>query len=345
MNARLLPLLCILCFVLTSSFTTSLRGNFSRGFIKPSVIAAAPRTKFQVAKSRSIPEVFQTARKAAFKGGIFAFSAGIVQVLTLMWLRTAVNYQYRYGGSLLTALKELYKQGGIARFYRGLSYAIVLAPITKFGAIAANEGSGVLVASLGLPAVSAEFYATVLGTLLTVVWKVLLMPLETCKTVLQVDGTRGFEKLMARVTKGNVWTLWQGSAAAILATTASHYPWFYTYNLLDRSLHKTDAMVQVVMRSAFIGFVASAVSDTVSNFLRILKTVKQSTSADGLYGLSYLQITKNVYAEGGLTALLGRGLGTRIITNGIQSVLFTVIWKVLPLLWKKNDNETIVAVE
>eukprot|EP01032_Pedospumella_encystans_P016701 gene16702-19047_t len=254
------------------------KGNFSKGIVKPSVIAAAPRTKFQVAKSRSIPEVFQTA-----------------------------------------------------------------APITKFGAIAANEGSGVLVASLGLPAVSAEFYATVLGTVLTVVWKVLLMPPETCKTVLQVDGTRGFEKLMLRVTKGNVWTLWQGSAAAILATTASHYPWFYTYNLLDRSLHKTDAMVQVVTRSAFIGFVASAVSDTVSNFLRILKTVKQSTSADGLHALSYLQITKNVYAEGGLTALLGRGLGTRIITNGIQSILFTVLWKVLPLLWKKSNNETVVV--
>lgn len=336
MKQRLFLLLLIVCFVSIASFTTSLRGSYGKSLANPNgLIATAPRTKFQTVKSQSIPEVLLKAQKAAFKGGVFAFSAGIVQVMSLMWLRTAVNYQYRYGGSMITALRELYKQGGIRRFYRGLPYAIVLAPITKFGATAANEGSGVLVASLGLSPGSSEFYATVLGTVFTVLWKVLLMPLETCKTVLQVDGSRGFEKLMTRVTKGNVGALYHGSAAAILATAASHYPWFYTYNLLDRSLHKSEEVVQVVLRSALIGFVASAVSDTVSNFLRILKTVKQSTAVD----LSYAQITRNVYAEGGLAALLGRGLAMKIITNGIQSVLFTVMWKVLPLLWKKKEEE------
>lgn len=320
----------ILC-LLESSYSSSLRGERSTTVIVP--------TKKSRGKAQSFTDVIVLAQRAAFKGGIFAATAGVIQVITLMWLRTAVNYQYRYGVPMITALRELYKQGGIPRFYKGVSYAIVLAPISKFGGTAANEGSRVLVAWLGLSAATGELYATILGTFLTVLWKLFLMPLETCKTVLQVDGSRGFEKLMSRISRGNIWALYHGSAAAILSTAASHYPWFYTYNFLDHTLSKTDEMVQVVFRSALIGFIASAVSDTVSNFLRILKTVKQSTSADGLHSLSYLQITRNVYKEGGLVALLFRGLGTRIITNGIQSILFTVLWKVLPLLWEeKNSN-------
>ena len=61
--------------------------------------------------------------------------AGLVQVLTMMWLRTTVNYQYRYGVSLQVALVELYKQGGVPRFYKGLPYAMVQGPLCKFGAV------------------------------------------------------------------------------------------------------------------------------------------------------------------------------------------------------------------
>ena len=37
------------------------------------------------------------------------------QVLTLMWLRTTMNYQYRYGHSTREAIAILYKEGGIPR--------------------------------------------------------------------------------------------------------------------------------------------------------------------------------------------------------------------------------------
>lgn len=282
--------------------------------------------------------VLQKAKNAAFKGGYFAAVAGFIQVLSLMWLRTTVNYQYRYGVTLLTAIRQLYKQGGITRFYAGLPYAIVLGPVTKFGATAANEWSRVVFASFKHLPVSPDLCSTLLGTILTVVWRVFLMPLETCKTVLQVDGARGFEKLLARIYKGNVGALYQGSTAAILMTAASHYPWFYTYNLLDRMVAKSEKVIDVVLRSAFIGFAASAASDTVSNFLRILKTVKQSASADGVRSLTYLQIVRNVYEEGGIAALFGRGLTTRILTNGLQSILFTVLWKVLPMIWSKSPD-------
>ncbi len=86
------------------------------------------------------------------------------QVLSLMWLRTTVNYEYRYGGGMMNvrwhlgggdmglclcwsnrclvgdrtlrphysyrihhtqALKTLWSQGGIPRFYQGLAPALI----------------------------------------------------------------------------------------------------------------------------------------------------------------------------------------------------------------------------
>ena len=48
-------------------------------------------------------------------------SAMTIQVCSLMWLRTTMNYQYANGGSFIPTLKHLYQQGGLLRFYRGYS--------------------------------------------------------------------------------------------------------------------------------------------------------------------------------------------------------------------------------
>ena len=55
------------------------------------------------------------AARMAIGGGLSGWLAGIVQVVCLMWLRTAMNYQYRYGTSTLAALRPLCKQGGLGR--------------------------------------------------------------------------------------------------------------------------------------------------------------------------------------------------------------------------------------
>ncbi len=48
-------------------------------------------------------------------GGKAGAAAAVVQVCSLMWLRTSMNYQYRYGGTLTESLKTLYSDGGIPR--------------------------------------------------------------------------------------------------------------------------------------------------------------------------------------------------------------------------------------
>ena len=56
-----------------------------------------------------------------------------VQVCSLMWLRTTMNYQYRYGTTTTEAISKLYNQGGVFRFYRGLGPALLQGPLSRFG--------------------------------------------------------------------------------------------------------------------------------------------------------------------------------------------------------------------
>ena len=65
---------------------------------KPSILVAS-------AVAEDVPAIdtkaiFNKAAKKALGGGKAGAAAAVVQVLSLMWLRTAMNYQYRYGGTL-----------------------------------------------------------------------------------------------------------------------------------------------------------------------------------------------------------------------------------------------------
>jgi len=288
------------------------------------------------------------AAKKAFRGGSSGFIAGAIQVLTLMWLRTANNYQYRYGVSMSTALHDLYQQGGLGRFYRGWPYALMQGPLARFGSVAANDASIVLAAFfLGqTEAASKGVFATLLGSVLAGVWRLLIMPLDTCKTVLQVDGARGFQQLLDKVAAGNILALYAGALATILATVVAHYPWFFVHNVMDAMLAVPTSTVGLLVRSALIGFSSSAVSDTVSNSIRVVKTVKQTAAGDaGAAGLTYDAVIRKVLAEGGVKGLFGRGLLTRILANGIQSMLFTVIWKYLSTTVRVKPPPAAAATE
>jgi hypothetical protein len=91
-----------------------------------------------------------------------------------------------------------------------------------------------------------------------------------------------------------------------------------------------------LVRNAFIGFSSSVVSDTCSNSIRVIKTTKQ-THPDSL---TYPQTARLIIKEDGLIGLFGRGLKTRILANGVQGMLFAVLWKSLEEQWnKKVDNK------
>ena len=43
--------------------------------------------------------------------------------------------------------------------------------------------------------------------------------------------------------------------------------------------------------------------------------------------ITYTTAFKEVVAKDGILGLMGRGLGTKIIANGIQAAMFSVLWK------------------
>jgi len=241
-----------------------------------------------------------------------------------------MNYQYRYGTTTKIAAQTLWKEGGIRRFYRGIGPALFQGPLSRFGDTAANTGMLTLMnnhpALVDLPVQVKTIGASAAAASV----RVCLMPIDALKTTLQVEGSGGLALLRAKVAK-NPTALWHGSLGAMSATFAGHYPWFATYNTLQAKIPQQDTKLKQLGRNAVIGFCSSFVSDTVSNSIRVLKTYRQ-TSAEKI---SYQQAAKNIIKDDGLAGLFGRGLKTRILANGMQGIMFSVLWKYFDDKWKK----------
>merc|ERR1712216_929983 len=210
---------------------------------------------------------------------------GVIQVGTFMWMRTAMNYQYANGGTMLSSIKALYKEGGVPRLYKGMSFAIVQAPLSRFGDTAANTG---VIAALEayypqMPVSVMTGFASVGGA----TWRIFLTPVDTFKTTLQVQGNAAFALLKDKVRTGGVGVLYNGAAANFAANWVGNYPWFATFNYLQKAIPKQDTK------------------------------------------LSYTGAIKGVLEKDGMKGLFGRGLSTRIATNVLQAMVFSVAWKAI----------------
>lgn len=247
--------------------------------------------------NNKLTRLLHHAKDVAIKSGYNGLFAGFIQVILLMWLRTTVNYQYRYGVSFIIALKELYQQGGILRFYNGFIFAIIQGPLAKFGSLFANEGSQVISNYFSPNLRSSLIISSILGSIISGGFRIMLMPIDSCKTILQVSGKEGFEILYNNVIiNGNISLLYQGSIATLITTMFSHYPWFYVHNYLDNIIIRPDLndILYLNIRSALIGFISSIVSDSCSNFIRVIKIVKQSNT-NALINVSYFNIIMDIY--------------------------------------------------
>lgn len=270
--------------------------------------------------------IISKAATKALGGGKAGASAAVIQVLTLMWLRTTMNYQYRFGGTLSSSLKELYNEGGIPRLYQGLPFALVQGPLTRFGDTAANVGVLALLESIPETANMPISLKTATASISAGLWRIFLMPIDTSKTVMQVEGSDGLDRLKERVIQNGPAPLYQGALASAAATTAGHFPWFTTYNILNEKIpviSKEDDILLFLVRSAVLGLSASCVSDIVSNSLRVIKTTKQTAGEE----ITYQEALTLVLDEDGVLGLFGRGLQTRLLTNAIQGALFSVLFK------------------
>lgn len=153
------------------------------------------------AATKSGKDIFRSALKKAIGGGVPGAVAGAVQVLCLMWLRTVINYQYRYGSTFYQALSHLYGSGGIPRLYSGLGFALIQAPLSRFVSTAANDGVHNLIQNLESTKHWGPGREVVVAALVVGLFRMLLMPIDTSKTVMQIEGEKGFVKLISQVKK------------------------------------------------------------------------------------------------------------------------------------------------
>jgi hypothetical protein len=121
------------------------------------------------------------AAKRAGQGGVAGAASIAINICTMMWMRTIVYYQYRYGTTTTVAMKTLYADGGIPRFYRGLLPALIQGPLARFGDIAANTGTlagfNSFESTAGLPLALKTGAASLAAGL----FRIVLMPIDTLK--------------------------------------------------------------------------------------------------------------------------------------------------------------------
>jgi hypothetical protein len=118
-----------------------------------------------------------------------------------------------------------------------------------------------------------------------------------------VEGKDGLKKLMAKFRVAGPSTFFQGAIAASAATFVGHYPWFFVYNYLSEVLPRYEETPKKLARSALIGFCASAISDTCSNSIRVLKVYKQSNTEKISYSEALSRVIKEDGVAGELTDL------------------------------------------
>jgi len=268
--------------------------------------------------------ILKTSLNKAMKGGVAGSSAMVLQVCSLMWLRTTMNYQYRHGTTFLWTIRKLYNQGGIPRFYRGLTPALLQGPLSRFGDTAANVGVLTYLDKNEKTRNLNIGVKTAIASGMASLWRINLMPLDTIKTMLQVKGKKAFKVLKYKYKLGGPSIFYHGSLGAFGATYMGYFPWYYTFNLLNEKLPEyRENELKRLSRSATIGFTASVASDCISNSMRVIKTSKQSYHKP----ISYFGITNKIIEKDGIVGLMGRGLKTRILSNALQGMMFAVLWR------------------
>jgi len=306
---------------------------------------AADEKKVKAAKKNDSSKWWRNALNAAIKGGASGSIAMVLQVILLMWLRTTVNYQYKHGVDARTAFMRLYQEGGILRFYRGATLALLTGPIARFGDTASNEGIKEL---LGSSKKIPVWAMTLTASMVAALWRVAITPLDTLKTSLQVGGESSV--LYSKIYRHGLLVLWDGALGNSLATLVGHYPWFMVNNFLEAKLPKPKVPPKdasdfqkrrhhrlVLLRRAFIGFCSSVSSDCVSNGIRVIKTYQQTASVPITYKQAFAELLE---ANG--PSFIVRGLKLKIVSNGLSGILFALLWKMIQehLSENKNNNKT-----
>eukprot|EP00904_Undaria_pinnatifida_P008552 jgi/Undpi1/4827/HiC_scaffold_19.g08180.m1 len=300
-----------------------------------------PRDDVSKPPRRPQPQRSLTSTEAlrhSFNVGLSGGGATVFSVATMMWLHTIITYQQRHGTKFGDTCKTLWRAGGPRRFYRGLLPSLMAAPLCRFGDTLSNEMA--MVWFNGQQTGSSDprrnrepvpmWVATFLGSLGAAAFHAVVVPLDTYKVIMQVDGKEGMSMMKRRIALRGPIAAYDGALAFAGGSLMGHYPWYLTYNLLEQHIPRKGEGRSRRTRSAFIGAMSSIVSAAASNAFRVLKVYRQSH--DRPDGLTYRQSIKNIIKKDGGGArgafgVFGRGLCGRVAASALQGLVFNMIWQ------------------
>ena len=160
------------------------------------------------------------------------------------------------GTSFPVALRTLYADGGIPRFYRGVLPALVQGPLSRFGDTAANTGMLTFMDSFESTQNLNVGFKTVAASVAAALFRIFLMPIDTVKTTMRTllylsvifciqyylillillrhdtEVTGKFSSVVEKMKVGGPMILYNGSIAAASATFVGHYP--YVLNVISK---------------------------------------------------------------------------------------------------------------
>lgn len=260
---------------------------------------------------------------SCLKSGLSGAIAMALQIVSLMWLHTTIAFQYKSGNKhIIPTVKHLVYKGGVRRFYQGLLPALIQGPLGRFGDTASSElvlGAFRSSTKKDIPI----FLQTCVASPFAALWKIFLMPINTLQTMKQVEGNTGFNTLRLKVNTYGLPVLYHGSSVEFVTTFSGHLFWFGTYNTLDQNISKpTDSKLRI-LRHGGMGIISSMVTDCSINWIRVLKTFRQSHKEPISYSDSLEFIVK---MDGSYLRFATRGLSTRLTFSCLQGCMFSIFW-------------------
>ena len=204
-----------------------------------------------------------------------------------------------------------------------MPFALLQAPLSRFGDTAMNAGVAALLEDTNLSLAEKTFA----GSCGAGLWRIGIMPIDTLKSSLQVNGANGIGIIRDRMKVEGIRTFYNGSILVVFLM--GHFHWFYTYNFLNEKFPRKDfensPKYKQLVRSACIGFASSSISDTVSNIFRVVKIMRQTNTES----TGYYRLVKDTLKNESIFSMMTRGLKTKILTNGIQGMIFVVLFDLL----------------
>ena len=196
-------------------------------------------------------------------------TSSIIQVSSLLWLRTATIYQHKYGGSMINTINNLYKDGGILRFYGGYLPCLLVASTCKSSELYGYYS----VKNLNLSLNNQSLYITTISN----IGRLMVIPFDTLDTFYQLYGSKGYSLLKTKIKNNGLGILYNGSPIWLFNHSLSTFIWFNTFKRLDNYTNNmyNDNIYIKNIKNGSIGYLSSICSDILTNPFRVIKTNKE----------------------------------------------------------------------